>query len=123
MFGATSLAACAVAAMCTGGPATAAPDSSFVLSLTDARGATTFVELTCGPAQGDHPQPDTACRALEQADGNFARLPAKEQLCTMIHSPVLARASGNWHGTPVDFTAEYSNRCFADAQSGGVFSF
>lgn len=123
-FGATILAACAAAALCTGGTAGAAtPDSTFVLSLTDPRGATTSVELTCGPAQGNHPQADTACRSLEQADGDFSRLPTKFQNCTMIYSPVRATASGSWYGTPVDFDSEYSNRCVADAQSGGVFAF
>ncbi|WP_197320179.1 SSI family serine proteinase inhibitor [Saccharomonospora sp. NB11] len=123
-FRATFLAACATAALCTGGPASAAtPDAAFVLSLTDASGATTSVELTCGPTQGNHPQADTACRSLEQADGDFSRLPSKFQNCTMIYSPVWATATGTWRGMPVDFDTEYSNRCVADAQSGGVFAF
>ncbi|MEY7970704.1 SSI family serine proteinase inhibitor [Saccharomonospora xinjiangensis] len=124
MFGATSLAACAVMAVCTTGPAgPVTPDSSFVLTLTDARGGTTSVQLTCGPTQGNHPQGEAACRSLERADGDFTRLPVKNQACTMIYSPVLATASGNWHGTPVEFDTEYSNRCVADTHSGGVFSF
>ncbi|EIE98400.1 subtilisin inhibitor-like protein [Saccharomonospora glauca K62] len=123
MFGAPFLAACTAAALCTGSPDAATPASSLVLSLTDAGGNTTSVELMCDPAQGTHPQADTACRALERADGDFTRLPAKDQACTMIHSPVLAEARGNWYDTPVDFSTEYPNACFADAQSGGVFSF
>ncbi len=122
MFASTSLAACTVAALCTGGPAPA-PQSSFELSLTDTRGASSSVRLQCGPAQGNHPQVDAACSALERADGDFSRLPMKNQLCTMIHSPVEAQARGHWHGEPVEFTTEYSNRCVADAHSGGVFAF
>ena len=122
MFAATSLAACAVAALCAGGPAVT-PETSIVLSLSDTQGETTSVRLTCDPILGNHPQAESACTALEQADGDFTKLPVEERMCTMIHSPVQAQARGHWRGSPVEFTTEYSNRCLAGAHSGNVFAF
>lgn len=121
MFAATSLAACAAAALCTGPAVT--PESSILLSLTDSRGETRSVQLMCDPTLGNHPQADSACAALEQVDGDFTRLPVKDQTCTMIHSPVRASAQGHWRGSPVEFTTEYPNRCLADAHSNSVFAF
>lgn len=122
MFAAGSLAACTLTALCASGP-TLPAESSLTLSLRGTDGVTRSVQLTCEPDAGTHPRAHEACTALESADGDFNRLPVKQQRCTMIYSPVQARAHGHWEGEPVQFTTEYSNSCFADARSGGVFAF
>ncbi|WP_028661764.1 SSI family serine proteinase inhibitor [Saccharomonospora saliphila] len=122
MFSATSLTVCTIAALCSGGPAPA-PESAFDLTMRGTDGVERVVRLTCAPDAGTHPRARQACAALTEAEGNFDRLPTKQTACTMVHSPVRAHAEGNWRGSPVDYATEYSNRCLADARSGGVFAF
>ncbi|TWE22634.1 subtilisin inhibitor-like [Prauserella muralis] len=122
MFAAGSLAACTLTMLCAGGPAPT-PESSLTLTLETANGAARAVHLVCEPPMGTHPHPGGACAAIESAGGDLERLPADNQPCPMIYAPVQARAHGHWKGEPVDFHTEYSNECFADGESGGVFGF
>lgn len=129
------LAACLMTAFWAGGapavpapppaqsPAQPAAESSLTLTLHDAEGVSRSVQLICEPAAGTHPRAAEACAAVQEAEGDFTRLPVKDEICPMIYSPLQAEARGHWRGEPVEFTAEYSNRCRADTQSGGVFRF
>ncbi|WP_199435087.1 SSI family serine proteinase inhibitor [Qaidamihabitans albus] len=121
IFSAGSLAACAVTLMCAGGQATP-PGSSLVLTLHPEGGTPRSAVLLCDPASGTHPEAEAACDALEQADGDFARLPTEHRACPMIHAPVRAEAHGTWRGERVHFRTSYSNTCFAEAESSGVFA-
>ncbi len=79
--------------------------------------------LNCDPAGGRHPHAQEACAALDQAGGGFERLAPTRQLCPMIYAPVTATATGVWHGTPVNWTQEFSNSCLLDQRTGAVFRF
>ena len=81
------------------------------------------VLLTCEPTGGTHPKRDKACAVLEGAGGDFSRINARHQACTLIYAPVDATAIGTWHGKPVSYSTTYANRCEADRDSDGVFAF
>jgi hypothetical protein len=103
----------------------AAPGTAAVPGTTAERAAT----LSCAPAPGDatgtHPDPDSACRTLEAAGGDFAALPSAlaYTLCTREWAPVTAAASGVWHGERTEWSATYNNACELRATVGTVFSF
>lgn len=79
--------------------------------------------LTCEPSGGTHPEADTACDALLNADGDFAQLPVESRACTLQYAPVTVHASGTWQGEPIHFQHTYANRCAATSETGGVFNF
>jgi Subtilisin inhibitor-like len=58
--------------------------------------------LTCDPPGGTHPDPKSACRALE-ANGAVALPPVPEdKACTQIYGgPETATITGTWQGQPV----------------------
>jgi hypothetical protein len=105
-----------------GGPA-APPASAFHLSIQDTAGRLSSATLTCDPAGGSHPKSQAACDVIRSANGDFQRLPTRRQMCSMIYAPVDVTAIGDWHGAPVSYKATYPNRCAANAESSGVFSF
>ena len=93
----------------TGGAAT---ELTIEVDETGAGQARTFT-LTCGPAGGDHPDPDAACRALEDAGGvaAFAPVPA-DMMCTEIYGgPQVARVTGTVDGESVDATFSRTDGC------------
>lgn len=68
--------------------------------------------LTCPPAGGTHPDPETACRVL--AENGKTALPAvpKDRVCTQIYGgPERATVSGTWNGEPVLSTLTRINGC------------
>jgi Subtilisin inhibitor-like len=112
----------ALALSCLGSPA-APPASTFHLSIQDTAGHLSAASLTCEPAGGSHPKSQAACDVIRSANGDFQRLPTRRQMCSMIYAPVDVTAIGAWRGEPVAFKATYPNRCSANAESSGVFSF
>ncbi len=115
------LAACLLSLSCLA-PAQP-PASTLQLTTHDTANRIGSVVLTCDPAGGTHPKHDKACAVLSDVDGDFSRITARHQACTLIYAPVEATAIGTWHGKPVSFQTTYANRCEADRNSDGVFAF
>ncbi len=69
--------------------------------------------LTCGPSGGDHPDPDGACLAIEEAGGAAAFAPVpRTATCTMEYGgPQTAHVEGTVDGAPVDADFSYTNGC------------
>ncbi|MFD4791108.1 SSI family serine proteinase inhibitor [Streptomyces sp. NPDC058459] len=69
-------------------------------------------QLFCHPAAGDHPDPDAACRVLDENTrwGQDTFAPVRpDSLCTMIDGgPATAHVTGYWAGRPVK--ADFSRR-------------
>ncbi|MFB0615634.1 SSI family serine proteinase inhibitor [Streptomyces sp. AGS-58] len=119
----------AAAGLLTAGPAHAAsrdirPDNWLYLTVTrgDARsGDTRGTVLLCDPPQG-HTHAVDACAALDAADGDVGRIPAKKVFCPMIYAPVTTHARGQWNGREVDFQQTYTSACVMNARTGSVFA-
>lgn len=77
------------------------------------------ISLVC-PAGGDHPDPEAACAALDQADGDIDAATPLEIVCPEIHDPVWVMAIGRWDGELVFHSSLYANTCRAKAASGGI---
>ncbi len=74
------------------------------------QGRRTF-SLTCDPPGGDHPDPEAACRALDELKQPFAPAPT-DQACTEIYGgPQTARVTGTFRGQPVDMEFSRTNGC------------
>jgi hypothetical protein len=99
------------------------PASSLELTSHDTANRIGAVVLTCEPTGGTHPTGDRACAVLESVDGDFTRITARHQACTMIYAPVDVTAAGTWRGKPVSFHTTYANRCEANRDSDEVFAF
>jgi hypothetical protein len=77
-------------------------DTDLTIVITDGSGSTKTWRLTCNPAGGTHPDPQAACRALE--DNGAAALPPvpKDKACTQIYGgPETATVTGTWKGQRV----------------------
>ncbi|MEA5366568.1 SSI family serine proteinase inhibitor [Amycolatopsis sp., V23-08] len=99
------------------------PASTLQLTSHDNAGRIGSVVLTCEPAGGTHPKRERACAVLEGVNGDFARITARHQACTLIYAPVEVTAVGTWRGRPASYRTTYGNRCEADRDSDGVFGF
>ncbi|WP_353067980.1 SSI family serine proteinase inhibitor [Amycolatopsis sp. DG1A-15b] len=99
------------------------PASTLQLTTHDTAGRIGSVVLTCDPVGGTHPKRDKACAVLSGAGGDFSRITARHQACTLIYAPVDVAAIGTWHGKPVSFETTYANRCEAARDSDEVFAF
>ncbi|TDQ52313.1 SSI family serine proteinase inhibitor [Actinorugispora endophytica] len=68
--------------------------------------------LACSPAGGDHPAPEAACAALEEAgDEPFAPVP-DDQACTMVYGgPEVVTITGHIDQTEVNAEFNRSNGC------------
>jgi hypothetical protein len=117
----TSFVACLMSLSCL---APAQPATS-TLHLTSHDTANRFgsVLLTCEPTGGTHPKPERACEVLDGVNGDFTRITARHQACTMIYAPVDIKVAGTWRGKPVSYETTYSNRCEANRESDDVFAF
>ncbi|MFC4854364.1 SSI family serine proteinase inhibitor [Actinophytocola glycyrrhizae] len=107
------------------GVAHASDDTSLTLSVSVPEGETQEVVLECDPPGGTHPKAMFACVELLRSDGDFDAL-ADHQFpmsCTLEYRPVVAAATGTWHGEPVEWTREYSNPCMLSSETGAVFRF
>ncbi|MEU5362162.1 SSI family serine proteinase inhibitor [Streptomyces sp. NPDC005925] len=77
--------------------------------------------LLCGPPRG-HAHAAEACAQLQAAGGDPRAVPPRDAFCTMIDAPVTARARGEWHGRPVNYTETFPNACLMAARTGEVFA-
>jgi len=103
-----------------------APRASLVLTVShpeDRGPGTRSVNLRCGPAGGSHPRAAAACADLERTGGSIERAPAPGTACTMIYAPVIAEATGRWHGRRIRFHRRYGNPCELAARTGSIFRF
>jgi hypothetical protein len=96
--------------------------SFFALSiLSQASGGTIAnVSLTCGPAGGTHPHAAAACEQLSKVDGQIGKIPSQSGVCPQIFDPVLVIAVGIWNGSQRSYQHEFSNRCVAVRETGGI---
>jgi hypothetical protein len=103
-------------------PPKASPRGSFALSITSKATGKVLASatLTCDPAGGSHPDPETACKQLTEADGRIEDIPEDEGPCTLELNPVILEASGVWDGEERHFQGEFSNRCVGRRATGGV---
>ena len=99
------------------------PASTLQLTIHDTADRIGSVVLTCDPTGGTHPKHDKACAVLSAAGGDFSRIHARHQACTLIYAPVDVTVVGSWRGKPVSFHATYANRCAAGRDSDDVFAF
>ncbi|HEV7649118.1 MAG TPA: SSI family serine proteinase inhibitor [Actinophytocola sp.] len=101
------------------------PWSMLTLTVAAPHGAGSTVHLQCHPAGGSHPNPESACRAVGTAHGDFDDLPGSPQFvaCTMEYRPVTASARGSWHGRHVRWKHKFANPCTLRADTGVVFDF
>ncbi|MFJ3723803.1 subtilase-type protease inhibitor [Streptomyces sp. NPDC090045] len=85
--------------------------------------------LSCAPtALGTHPDPGSACAALNSTDGALDRLlasPDPDRACPMHYAPVTVTADGVWKGSRVAWKHTFSNSCVMSATLNGnaVFAF
>ncbi|WP_405940910.1 subtilase-type protease inhibitor [Streptomyces sp. NBC_00207] len=85
--------------------------------------------LSCAPtALGTHPDPRSACAALNSTDGTLDRLlasPDPDHACPMHYAPVTVTADGVWKGSRVAWKHTFSNSCVMSATLNGnaVFAF
>lgn len=67
--------------------------------------------LTCDPAGGDHPDPEAACRALDELADPFAPVPT-DVMCTQVYGgPQTAVVTGTLRGEPVDARFDRTDGC------------
>lgn len=99
------------------------PASTLQLTSHDTADRIGSVVLTCDPTGGTHPKRDKACAVLSSVGGDFSRITAKHQACTLIYAPVDVTVVGTWQGKPVSYRTSYPNRCAADRDSDDVFAF
>ncbi|MFC9287188.1 SSI family serine proteinase inhibitor [Streptomyces sp. NPDC057052] len=100
------------------------PGDGLRLSVTtgDSRsGDTRGTLLLCDPPQG-HSRAAEACADLTAANGDIDAVAPREAVCSLLYAPVTARASGRWHGRPVEYTRTFSNTCVMLAETGAVFA-
>jgi hypothetical protein len=107
------------------GVASAAGDTSLVLTTVTPNGDAKSVTLTCDPPGGTHPNAKRSCAELHAAQGDFSSLPGEpgQVMCTMEYQPVTALAAGTWRGEPVDWEHEFGNGCSLRTATGAVFLF
>ena len=72
-------------------------------------------DVTCDPAGGSHPRPESACEFLELAAESgadpFEMVPA-DAVCSSIYGgPETATVEGEWRGQPVDAIFSRDNGC------------
>src|SRR5690606_3281064 len=91
-------------------PAAVPADLTVVLDETGAGQTRTFT-LTCAPVGGDHPDAETACATLADADAVRALEPTPPDVaCTEIYGgPQRATVSGQLDGVRVDATLSRTN--------------
>jgi len=93
---------------------TASHPPSATLTITvweDAGAAPQQWRLTCDPAGGDHPDPETACRALTGVSDPFSAVPSDRRCAQIYFGPQRAVIEGMWHGRPVQASYSRTDSC------------
>ncbi|GAA4015595.1 protease inhibitor [Allokutzneria multivorans] len=128
LSGAALLASVTTASATTAAPVELVAPSALTLTVTHdgiTSEAPKVALLSCNPASGTHPKAADACRDLQLAQGDFARLNpiGRRAACTMEYDPFEVTATGTWRGKPVTHKATYSNGCVMAASTGAVYRF
>lgn len=78
--------------------------------------------LDCGPDDGSHPDPRTACGQLRKVDGDLTTLrPGADPSCKAPETdPVDVEIMGTWNGMITVFNERYPNPACAQASAGLV---
>jgi hypothetical protein len=86
--------------------------TDLVLVIDDGSGATITWTLTCDPAGGTHPDPVTACRALDAHGASALPAVRRDVACTQVYGgPQRATITGIWQGRPIRSTFSRINGC------------
>ena len=133
LFSCAALSGAALLASVTTASATPAPvelvaPSALTLTVTHngfSAEAPKVALLSCNPSGGTHPKAVDACRDLQLAQGDFAKLnpTGRRAACTMEYDPFEVTATGTWRGKPVTHKATYANPCVLAASTGTVYRF
>lgn len=95
--------------------------SFFSLTILSSEGQSiATVLLNCGPDGGTHPRPEAACKQLSTVDGRIEDIPPINKACPFIFDPVTVTAVGIWKGSQRFYQREFSNKCVAVRETGGV---
>ena len=112
------LAACAEPAQPVGPPEitaspSAAPTPDARLTVLHRDGSKDSIwQLTCAPTGGTHPDPQTACQALDDNDGAALAPVDSGTMCTQVYAgPDTATIRGTWRGREVSSTFKLTNGC------------
>ena len=121
-----SAASCVAVLAACGGPAqpagpgeptsavpTASPSAESRLAVLHRDGdkASTW-QLTCSPAGGTHPDPQSACQAIEKNDGAAFKPVDPDTMCTEVYGgPGTATITGTWRGQEVNSRLNLTNGC------------
>lgn len=109
-----AVVACACGADTDGGPGNAPGTAQARLTVTvwtDAQAPPRVWRLQCDPPGGDHPNPASACAALERAPHPFAPLPPGVACAQIVSGPERATIEGQWRGDPVNATYKRTDSC------------
>jgi hypothetical protein len=71
-------------------------------------------QLQCDPPGGDHPNPASACAALERAPHPFAPVPSGVACAQLVAGPERATIEGRWRGEEVHATYKRTDSCEED---------
>ena len=105
------------------GPAASGEGTSLSVDVSDGKHSVSFT-VTCDPAGGTHPHPQSACDFLALAhkwgQDPFAPVPA-DQACAQVYGgPLTATVTGTWLGKPVDATFSRTDSCQTDRWNNAV---
>ncbi|MDA1360422.1 SSI family serine proteinase inhibitor [Glycomyces luteolus] len=96
------------------------PHSEFHISIASVRGGgSASITLACPQEWSEHPNAETACGQLEQANGYVEGVAPADGMCTKEYAPVRVLVAGHWHETGHVFMKTYGNRCEAVLATGG----
>lgn len=92
--------------------------------VSDGKGNQETFTVTCDPAGGSHPRPESACEFLELAakwgEDPFAPVP-DDAVCTQIYGgPETATVTGVWLGRDIDASFSRDNGCEIDRWDNAV---
>jgi hypothetical protein len=85
--------------------------------------------LRCDPPGGDHPDPEAACRSLEEIEEPFAPVPNGTMCAQVYGGPQTATVTGRFRGEPMEAAFSRTDGCEVSrwdehatllVQSGGV---
>jgi hypothetical protein len=95
-------------------PAATTPtgDTALTIVVRDAAGTSRTWQLTCSPPGGTHPDPASACRALERFGATALPPVPKGRMCTQVYDgDETAAITGTWRGQPVGSRFSRTNGC------------
>lgn len=82
------------------------------ITVRDASGTTVRWRLSCSPPGGSHPDPERACRALEQNGATALPAVPRDRSCTQVYGgPETATITGVWKGQPVRSRLSRADGC------------